>query len=219
LAYVHLRATSCRCHRRIVSGVTIEASWRNARRPNRCPRTASRCRSSSLSRSRRPRSCPAGCGSLRSDTPGPLAAVDPTSRSERREGTAGRARQPRRESVSHRPRFELQKPLGRVMGHYALDRTRWTGKVVTLPSQGAGPPIQSDRHGAIISPEFWAARYFCGSQLSGDQYGLSFHHHARRWEPTPFTGDVGRLASVVMTEFGAYLDSYDFLPTKSGSDH
>ena len=40
-----------------------------------------------------------------------------------------------------------------------------------------------------------------------------------RWEPAPFTGDVGRLASVVMTEFGAYLDSYDFLPTKSGSDH
>ena len=55
--------------------------------------------------------------------------------------------------------------------------------------------------------------------LSGDQYGLSFHHHTRRWEPTPFTGDVPRLASVVMTEFGAYLDSYDFPPTKSGSDH
>jgi hypothetical protein len=55
--------------------------------------------------------------------------------------------------------------------------------------------------------------------LSGDQYGLSFHHHSGRWEPTPFTGDVGRLARVVMTEFGAYLDSYDFLPTKSGSDH
>jgi hypothetical protein len=55
--------------------------------------------------------------------------------------------------------------------------------------------------------------------LSGDQYGLSFHHHGGRWEPTPFTGDVGRLASVVMTEFGAYLDSYDFPPTKSGSDH
>lgn len=55
--------------------------------------------------------------------------------------------------------------------------------------------------------------------LSGDQYGLSFHHHAGRWELTPFTGDVGCLARVVMTEFGAYLDSYDFPPTKSGSDH
>jgi len=54
--------------------------------------------------------------------------------------------------------------------------------------------------------------------LSGDHYGLRFHHRSGRWEPTPFTGDVGRLASVVMTEFGAYLDSYDFLPTTSGSD-
>jgi hypothetical protein len=55
--------------------------------------------------------------------------------------------------------------------------------------------------------------------LSANTYGLSFHHHAGRWEPTPFTGDVGRLARVLTTEFGAYLDSYDFPPTKSGSDH
>ncbi len=55
--------------------------------------------------------------------------------------------------------------------------------------------------------------------LSGNRYGLSFHHHSGRWEPTPFTGDLGRLASVLTTEFGAYLDSYDFPPTKSGSDH
>jgi hypothetical protein len=52
--------------------------------------------------------------------------------------------------------------------------------------------------------------------LSGDQYSLSCHHHTGRWEPTPFTGDVAHLARFVMTEFGAYLDSYDFLPTKSG---
>src|SRR6266849_466627 len=51
---------------------------------------------------------------------------------------------------------------------------------------------------------------------SGDQDGLSFHHHTRRWEPPPFPGDVGRLARVVLTPFGAYLDAYDFLPTKSG---
>ena len=57
-AYVHFRAISCRCHRRIVSGVTMVATWRNLRRPSRCPRTASRRRSSSLSRRRRPRSCP-----------------------------------------------------------------------------------------------------------------------------------------------------------------
>ena len=55
--------------------------------------------------------------------------------------------------------------------------------------------------------------------LSGNRYGLSFHHHSGRWEPTPFTGDLGRLARVLTTEFGAYLDSYDFPPTKSGSDH
>ena len=55
--------------------------------------------------------------------------------------------------------------------------------------------------------------------LSGDQYGLSFHHHTGRWEPTPFTGDAGRLADVIMTAFGTYVDSYDFPPTKSGSDH
>ncbi len=55
--------------------------------------------------------------------------------------------------------------------------------------------------------------------LSGNQYGLSFHHHTGRWEPTPFTGDIGLLASVVTTEFRAYLDHSDFPPTKSGSDH
>jgi hypothetical protein len=55
--------------------------------------------------------------------------------------------------------------------------------------------------------------------LSGDQYGLSFHHHTGRWQPTPFTGDIGLLARVVTTEFGAYLDLFDFPPTKSGSGH
>jgi len=55
--------------------------------------------------------------------------------------------------------------------------------------------------------------------LSGDRYGVSFHHHTGRWEPTPFTGDIGFLARVVTTELGAYLDHFDFPPTKSGSDH
>lgn len=55
--------------------------------------------------------------------------------------------------------------------------------------------------------------------LSGTHYGLSFHHHSGRWEPTPFTGDVDRLARVLTTMFGPYLDSYDFSPTKSGPDH
>jgi hypothetical protein len=55
--------------------------------------------------------------------------------------------------------------------------------------------------------------------LSGDQYGVSFHRHTGRWEPTPFTGELGRLASVLTTVFAAHLDSYDFPPTKSGSGH
>ena len=46
----------CRCHRRMVSGVTIVATWPNSRRPSRCPHLANRHRSSSVSRSRRPRS-------------------------------------------------------------------------------------------------------------------------------------------------------------------
>lgn len=55
--------------------------------------------------------------------------------------------------------------------------------------------------------------------LGGDQYGLSFHQHTGRWEPTPFTGDLAHLAGVLVTEFGAYLASYDFQPTKNGSAH
>jgi hypothetical protein len=55
--------------------------------------------------------------------------------------------------------------------------------------------------------------------LSGNRYGLSFHHHTGRWEPTPFKGDLVRLASVLTNEFAVYLDSYDFPPTKSGSPH
>jgi len=55
--------------------------------------------------------------------------------------------------------------------------------------------------------------------LSGQGYGLSFHRHTGRWERTPFTGDLVRLARILTTEFGVYLDSYDFPPTKSGPDH
>lgn len=55
--------------------------------------------------------------------------------------------------------------------------------------------------------------------LGRDQYGLSFHQHTGRWEPTPFTGDLAHLAGVLVTQFGAYLASYDFPPTKNGSAH
>ena len=55
--------------------------------------------------------------------------------------------------------------------------------------------------------------------LSSNTYRLSFHHHSGRWESTPFTGDLVQLARVLTTEFGAYLDAYDFPPAKSGPDH
>ncbi len=57
------------------------------------------------------------------------------------------------------------------------------------------------------------------THIAGDQYGLSFHQHSGRWEPTPFTGDLPQLAGALVTEFGAYLASYDFPPTKSGSTY
>jgi hypothetical protein len=57
VAYVHLRATNCRCQRSDVSGVTMVAISRNSRRPSRYARSASRRRSSSVRRRRRPPSC------------------------------------------------------------------------------------------------------------------------------------------------------------------
>ena len=55
--------------------------------------------------------------------------------------------------------------------------------------------------------------------LAPGLYGLSFHHHTGRWEPTPFTGDLSQLATVLVNEFGAYLAASGFPPTTSGSDH
>ena len=55
--YVHLRAINSQCHRRIVSGVTHDATSASTRRPRRSPRTARRRRSPSHSCNRRPRSC------------------------------------------------------------------------------------------------------------------------------------------------------------------
>jgi hypothetical protein len=56
-AYVHFRPINSRCHRRIVSGVTIVATSARSRRPRRRPMTARRRRSSSFNRSRCPCSC------------------------------------------------------------------------------------------------------------------------------------------------------------------
>ena len=54
--YVHLRATSSRCQRRMVSGVTRVATCASSRRPSRCPNSARRRRSPSSKRRRRPAS-------------------------------------------------------------------------------------------------------------------------------------------------------------------
>lgn len=56
------------------------------------------------------------------------------------------------------------------------------------------------------------------ARLSPDRYGLSFHHHTGHWEPTPFSGDLSKIACVLVNEFGAYLEP-SFPPTMSGSDH
>ena len=52
VAYVHFRAMSCRCQRKMVSGVTIVAIGPRPRWPHRCPWTANRRRSSSVKRIR-----------------------------------------------------------------------------------------------------------------------------------------------------------------------
>jgi hypothetical protein len=57
-----------RCHRRMVSGVTIVATWLNSRRPNRCPRLANRRRSTSVRHRRRPRSRRSGNPSMKKPT-------------------------------------------------------------------------------------------------------------------------------------------------------
>ena len=53
---VHLRATSSRCQRRMVSGVTRVATCASSDRPRRCPNTARHRRSPSSKRRRRPAS-------------------------------------------------------------------------------------------------------------------------------------------------------------------
>jgi hypothetical protein len=100
LAYVHLRATSCQCHRRIVSGVTTVASWRKTRRLSRWPRTASRRRSSSVNWSRCPPSGVEGSDSLQPDTPRSVAPGDPTNQSGPRAPSGEPTRRSRRGSIS-----------------------------------------------------------------------------------------------------------------------
>jgi len=54
---VHFRAINCRCHRKIVSRVTIVATCLKTRRPSRRPFAARRRHWSSVNRRRRPFTC------------------------------------------------------------------------------------------------------------------------------------------------------------------
>lgn len=42
--------------------------------------------------------------------------------------------------------------------------------------------------------------------LDGAQWGLSLPRHTGRWEPTPFTGTMEELASILMTDLPFYLE-------------
>jgi hypothetical protein len=77
---VHFRAISGRCHRRIVSGVTMVATCRKTRRPRRWPFAARRRRWSSVSRRQRPVSCPLRTrfSSIRYSMTVLLVAIDPS---------------------------------------------------------------------------------------------------------------------------------------------
>lgn len=55
--------------------------------------------------------------------------------------------------------------------------------------------------------------------LGGGQFGLSFHTHAGRWEPMPFTGNLSQQAHNVVTVLGMYLARCNFTDSNSGSDH
>jgi antitoxin (DNA-binding transcriptional repressor) of toxin-antitoxin stability system len=55
--------------------------------------------------------------------------------------------------------------------------------------------------------------------IGDNQFGLSFHSHTGRWEKMPFVGDLGHLASHLVTALGPYLERPDFSDRKSGSDH
>jgi hypothetical protein len=55
--------------------------------------------------------------------------------------------------------------------------------------------------------------------LGGGLYGLSVYHHAGRWEPMPFSGDLDAMANTVTTVLAPYLERVDFSRTISRSDH
>jgi hypothetical protein len=55
--------------------------------------------------------------------------------------------------------------------------------------------------------------------FSANQYGLSFHSHAGRWETMPFVGELVPLAHALVTALGPYLERPDFPGGIRGSGH
>ena len=55
--------------------------------------------------------------------------------------------------------------------------------------------------------------------LGAEQFGLSFHTHAGRWEPMPVVADLTHLAHDLVGVLGPYLQRSDFPDRNSGSDH
>jgi len=55
--------------------------------------------------------------------------------------------------------------------------------------------------------------------VGANQYGLSFHSHAGRWEKMPFVGDLVPLAHDLIAVLGPYLDRADFSGETRGSGH
>jgi len=55
--------------------------------------------------------------------------------------------------------------------------------------------------------------------LDGEQYGLSFHTHAGKWEPMPFSGNIQTQAQNVVSALGMYLESWELPGRTNGSDH
>jgi len=98
-AWVHLQATSCRCHRSRVSGVTIVATWRKGL-PSQPPgRRSVVGRHLSDAGVAHPAAL-AGRDSLQSGTRVPQAPDDPTSRSRLRTTSGEPTCRSRRESIS-----------------------------------------------------------------------------------------------------------------------
>src|SRR5437773_344055 len=140
---VHFRAIRRRCHRRIVSGVTMVATCRKTRRPSPRPLAARRRRWSSVSRRRRPFSLQDAVLLYQVLDNVLLVVINPS-----REGQEQYLQ--RRESGLHwsiLPGLGNEQEPGRVFGHY--ERTN-------APTESAGV-LAKDRYQPHASPAWGGA--------------------------------------------------------------